>query len=428
MRSFEPGVPLRPSLMFAWLTFAAPAMAQDAFLSQQGRLMNAAGDPYNGSLDVRVTLYSDASGTSDVWRKTYPATAFQNGYYGIGLTGDDDSSPARPLDDALHGPLWLGIAIDGGAELAPLSRVSSIVENSLSANGPLVVQGSVTFSNSTVSTCTSANDGELRWTGTNFEGCTGTAWVVLARGGAGQNQDSPVQSCQALRTANPSATSGPYWIDPDGALPVLPFRTWCEISGTEGWTLIETVNAGFNLNATYWSPAAINPDTLDEFNTNPNTTARLAADQINVLCRSGAGEVRHRYGNNAQYVTDVFDSSILPFLDIAYALRGDSTYHMGFRAFGNGSATVTSGGPWRRYNGPRESNIYCTGIHSYCGGSGTAYNGWGPLCDSYGCNGAPGQGRGVEGNFWWAGSNSGNGVPSATSAGTYGSYGSRWCR
>ncbi len=418
------GETMRTIVLLTLALTTSAAFGQDAYLPHQGRLLDAVGAPIQGDLTAQISLYSDVDGTTAVWRKAFSPTSFDNGYYAVTLTGTDDS--ARMLDDVLDTTLWLGVAIDGGADLQPLQRVSSIVDSSISSGGDIVLDGTVTIGDSTGTTCTGTNEGEIRWTGSNFEGCTGSAWVVLARGGVGQEQSNPALSCQDITDTDPTATSGPYWIDPDGTNSVAVFRTWCEISGGEGWTLFETVASGFQITSTYWGTASISPTSLASFGSSPNGTARLTADQINALCRGGIGEVRHKYGNNSRYVTDQFDPSILQGLDIAYAVRGDSTYHMGFRGFGNGSTTVTSGGPWRRYNGAKTNNLYCTEIHGYCGGGGVAYAGWGPLCDTQGCN-ISGE-RNIGGNFWWAGSNAPAGTPSGSTYGGYGTYGSRWCR
>lgn len=77
---------------------------------------------------------------------------------------------------------------------------------------------------------------------------------------------------------------------------------------------------------------------------------------------------------------------------------------------------------WRRYNGRRNQDRFCTGMHRKCA-SGIQY---GPLGDSYNCN--IGGMRTVTGHMWQ--SHPGyNGMPCQCnyfSGSCYGCYGSRW--
>lgn len=96
-------------------------------------------------------------------------------------------------------------------------------------------------------------------------------------------------SCQALRTALPSAPSGMYRIDPDGAAgPIAAFNVYCEMIGTEGWTLALKANGAattFAYSAAHWTTSStLNTTSTDlslteakfaSFNTMPFTQLRL---------------------------------------------------------------------------------------------------------------------------------------------------------
>jgi hypothetical protein len=70
-------------------------------------------------------------------------------------------------------------------------------------------------------------------------------------------------SCAALLAAEPSATSGVYSLDPDGAGPIAPFTTFCEMTEDGGgWTLALKLD-GAKKTFVYDSPLWTNSDTLN---------------------------------------------------------------------------------------------------------------------------------------------------------------------
>jgi hypothetical protein len=122
-------------------------------------------------------------------------------------------------------------AVDGSALDATYARRDSANPIKLGATG-------------TSSTCNSGLYGTIRWTGTNFEGCTPQGWRVLSGAGGGATSGTPTgdgsasnpgRTCRTIKYANPSLNSGLYWIDPelDGA----PIQVQCDMSRAGGgWT------------------------------------------------------------------------------------------------------------------------------------------------------------------------------------------------
>lgn len=55
----------------------------------------------------------------------------------------------------------------------------------------------------------------------------------------GNSPANPAASCQALKTANPSAPTGLYWVDPNGGSPSDAIQLWCEMTlEGGGWALL----------------------------------------------------------------------------------------------------------------------------------------------------------------------------------------------
>ena len=152
------------------------AGAGDSFFTHQGRVLDTLGDPVEGSVAVAVTLYSDSSGTTDVWRQTYSAVAVQDGYYSVHLEGLDGESSPRDLDGVVGAAsaLWLGVTVGGGAELSPLQRLPA---TSLTGVGGTGVEQIVATAGGACS-----SPGGMGWNDTvkTMYACDGLEWFPLA--------------------------------------------------------------------------------------------------------------------------------------------------------------------------------------------------------------------------------------------------------
>jgi hypothetical protein len=142
------------------------------------------------------------------------------------LTGADDSDTG--LDEVLAAgdPLWLGLSVDTGAELAPRQRLGS-------GNGG--GRGVQAVSAAAGGACPA--DGALGWDGADGElfVCAGTSWRLVP---SAPNQP---RSCRAIREGNPSAVTGVYTIDPDGpGVGVGPVSVTCDMAADgKGWTKVD---------------------------------------------------------------------------------------------------------------------------------------------------------------------------------------------
>jgi hypothetical protein len=119
----EPVVPVRP--VDAVVEQAPAVDAPDAIsiprlLSYQGRLADTLGNPVpNGTYSVVFRLYSQPSGGSSFWNETQNVTT-KDGLFSILLGA---VTPVGSMPDA--GAAYLGMAVGGGAELAPRLRLAS---------------------------------------------------------------------------------------------------------------------------------------------------------------------------------------------------------------------------------------------------------------------------------------------------------------
>ena len=114
----------RCSLIIAALVslVATTAAAVPLHVTQQGRLVDADGDPLNGDHTLEFSLYSNSDGTGQQWTETQ-TVSLDEGYYTVTLGADS----ANPLGDSVLSltSLFLGLSVDSGSLMQPLLEVTS---------------------------------------------------------------------------------------------------------------------------------------------------------------------------------------------------------------------------------------------------------------------------------------------------------------
>jgi hypothetical protein len=169
--------------------------------TQQGRLFDASGAPFEGPRSLVVTLYDGQTTTTTSWRQTFANTPFSLGYFSVTLSGLDGEG--RPLDAVGAADLWMGFEVDG-VVVGPRQPVSMVPVAArthgaalVDASAPCTVVGGVGFDAGTSElvvcvgsswrpvvlrdtiSCSVPNSATaLRtWTGTEYGACTATSCV-----------------------------------------------------------------------------------------------------------------------------------------------------------------------------------------------------------------------------------------------------------
>lgn len=228
------------------------ALATPIELSHQGRAIDATGVPLEGVHSVQLTLSSDPAANDVVW-STSADLDFASGHYAVQLGGDGS------LDSSVFDgrTLYLSLGIDTfdlGAPQAIATVPYAVHSQSVTGRVQVGDAGS---------SCTSpADDGLMRFVDNSLYVCAGNEWRELTNPELG-SEANPATSCAGLLAERPGASSGAYWIDPDGA---GGFRAWCDMNG--GWTLVLKVQSSdqttFAYNSAEWTATtALNADSLD---------------------------------------------------------------------------------------------------------------------------------------------------------------------
>jgi hypothetical protein len=112
---------IRFSIALLLSSTLSTAVAVPMSFQHQARVLDAGGSPLNGSHTVIFTLYGDATNGPVLWTESKAGVPFNNGYMSVTI-GDPVPVPGSALavDD-----VWIGMAIDSGAELAPRPKLTS---------------------------------------------------------------------------------------------------------------------------------------------------------------------------------------------------------------------------------------------------------------------------------------------------------------
>ena len=109
----------RALLLAIGLLGASVAQAVPSAVEHQGRLLDTAGTPLEGSAAVTFSLFNAPGATTPVWSDTL-AVELRDGFYAVQLSGVSEHDDTTQLDAELiaaHSTLYLGVAV-GSTELS----------------------------------------------------------------------------------------------------------------------------------------------------------------------------------------------------------------------------------------------------------------------------------------------------------------------
>jgi len=236
---------------------------------------------------------------TDIGGLASTTTAADIGALPVGTTAADIGALPVGTTAADIGALPVGTKaadIGGLASTTTAADIGGLMATGGTLSGALTIQGTVTVGNSSGSTCTTTNEGELRWNGTDFEGCTGTDWIILGRRPIGVNASNPGLSCKDILAACSSQGDGVYWIDPNGG---GAFEAYCDMTTNGGgWTQVMNVaptdgnSVGYN-NQAFWTTDAPYGSFANRFTNDYKSAAayRLSGGELLIESTNTSGAI-----------------------------------------------------------------------------------------------------------------------------------------
>ena len=113
---------MRSLLLLSALLTASVATAAPGEFTQQGRLSDSSGVPLDGFNTVTFSLHDSRTGGSALWSETH-TLEFEGGYYNV-ILGSQNAFNKDDFDGS--DDLFLGLAINGGAQLPDRTELTSV--------------------------------------------------------------------------------------------------------------------------------------------------------------------------------------------------------------------------------------------------------------------------------------------------------------
>jgi cytoskeletal protein CcmA (bactofilin family) len=214
---------------------AASAQSAPGLMHQEGVLIDNAGNPLAGPVNLRFQLFAADAGGVAVWTENYNAVALTEGYYSALLGSVTPLTPAIVTQGR-----YLQITVNG-TDLTPRTRLASVPYALLATSvygGPVVAQSVAILVNNVSTPVIDANG---RWVGnpTGLVGPQGPAGAVGAQGPAGiQGPQGPAgpQGAQGIQgvqgPAGPVGAQGPAGANGSPDTPIQVRDKLTQVDGT----------------------------------------------------------------------------------------------------------------------------------------------------------------------------------------------------
>jgi hypothetical protein len=233
---------MRLAIPLALAALSLPAHATPIALGHQVRALDAAGQPLQGAHDLTVTLWRHPSSTASgdrLWSRAFADVALADGFASLRL--DVGEGGAAVDSDWFADDVWVGLAVDGGAELTPRQQ---LVDAPRAGFAQVAARVRVEGAPSELA-CDEAGALVYDSSAETLRVCTGSAWRTLYTSTEGSAATNPGTSCKSLHAAQPTLPTGRYWIDPDGPAGAAPYEAYCNMADHGGgWTLVARFTNG----------------------------------------------------------------------------------------------------------------------------------------------------------------------------------------
>src|SRR5437762_1447523 len=90
-------------------------------ISYQGRLTNSTGQPLAGPTNLLIKLYDAPAGGNVLFTETQSGVALTNGVFAVAI--GSQTSGGVPDSALAATQVWLGLSVNGAAELTPRTQI-----------------------------------------------------------------------------------------------------------------------------------------------------------------------------------------------------------------------------------------------------------------------------------------------------------------
>jgi hypothetical protein len=251
---------------------ASVASAAPMTMSWQGRALDGAGVPIDGGSHSVVVEMWTSSTTIDETNdrlhvESFSTVAPESGFFALTL------GTGTVLDSGIFSneEVWMDVTVDGSTMgvrtlLTSVPMSGRSVETARFSASAAACDGSV-----------AADVGLVRFTGTDFEGCTASGWLPFTPVKLGLSVTTPALSCFHIKTVDAGAANGTYWLDPNNT---GSFEAYCDMDAG-GWTLVARMTVAGN--QAHWNTGTVGVTGTTAVSVNSTSTQKFADSRINAI-------------------------------------------------------------------------------------------------------------------------------------------------